>query len=188
MTLIGLIFIIFAVLSVPQLQHNPDKWELADAATVRLSPRAFGMLPHNVVQSLEARGCSIPQLSGSSAPHNVVKGEFIKKGQTDWAVLCSRNRHSSILIFAGGSSKRVTAIAESADREFLQGIDAAGNIGFSRAIDVVGKDYLVKHREEYGGPSLPPVDHQGINDAFVEKASVVHYYYRGKWLQLQGAD
>ena len=188
MKLIGTIFMMCGVLGASQVQNNPDKWELADAATVRLAPRAFPALPRNIVHSLEARGCSIPQLFGSSEPHNVVKGEFIKKGQTDWAVLCSWNNRSSILIFAGGSSKRVTAIAESADRAFLQTIDGAGNVGFSRAIDVVGKDYLVKHHEEYGGPSLPPLDHHGINDAFAEKGSVVHYYYRGKWRQLQGAD
>lgn len=176
------------ILNVAHFQNNPDKWELADAATVRLSPRAFRLLPRNVVKTLEARGCTIPQLFGSGEPHNVVKGEFIRKGQTDWAVLCSRNKRSSILIFAGGSSQRVITIAESADRTFLQTIDGAGNIGFSRAIDAVGKDYVVKHQEEYGGPSLPPIDHQGINDAFAEKGSVVHYYYRGKWLQLQGAD
>jgi hypothetical protein len=38
------------------------------------------------------------------------------------------------------------------------------------------------------GPKPPPIDHLGIDDAFLEKASVVHYYYQGKWLQLTGAD
>jgi hypothetical protein len=32
------------------------------------------------------------------------------------------------------------------------------------------------------------MNHQGIDDAFLEKASVTYYYYRGKWLQLTGAD
>ncbi|PYR66590.1 MAG: hypothetical protein DMG20_12690 [Acidobacteria bacterium] len=40
----------------------------------------------------------------------------------------------------------------------------------------------------YGGPKPPPIDHLGINDVFIEKASVVWYFYQGKWLQLQGAD
>jgi hypothetical protein len=39
---------------------------------------------------------------------------------------------------------------------------------------------------EAGKP--PRIDHKGIDDAFVGKASEVHYYYRGKWLELQGAD
>jgi hypothetical protein len=32
------------------------------------------------------------------------------------------------------------------------------------------------------------MDHQGIDDAFVGKASVALYFYRGMWLQLSGAD
>lgn len=30
--------------------------------------------------------------------------------------------------------------------------------------------------------------HIWIDDAFVKKASVIHYYYNGKWLRLAGAD
>jgi hypothetical protein len=32
------------------------------------------------------------------------------------------------------------------------------------------------------------MDHLGIDDAFVGKASVVEYFFQGKWLQLSGAD
>ena len=39
-----------------------------------------------------------------------------------------------------------------------------------------------------GGPKPPPIDHQGINDAFLEKASSVHYFHEGKWLRLTDAD
>ncbi|MEO8658007.1 MAG: hypothetical protein ABI693_06030 [Bryobacteraceae bacterium] len=39
----------------------------------------------------------------------------------------------------------------------------------------------------YGGPKPPPIDHQGIESGG-DKASVVLYHYRGKWLTLQGAD
>ena len=35
---------------------------------------------------------------------------------------------------------------------------------------------------------LPPIDQDGINDAFVEKASSVKYWQQGKWRDLQGAD
>ena len=172
----------------PKVENNHDKWRLADAATVRLSPRAFRMLPRNVLDTLQARGCTIPQVFGRSEPHNIVSGEFIRKGQTDWAVLCSRNRRSAILVFWGGSSHTVTALAESPDSAFLQTIDSDGSIGFSRGIDAVGRDYIVQHHQEFGGPNVSSIDHLGINDAFVEKGSVVHYYYRGKWLRLQGAD
>jgi hypothetical protein len=63
-----------------------------------------------------------------------------------------------------------------------------GKIGYSRAISAVGRKFIVDHYSAYGGPKPPPIDDQGINDAFVEKASIVRYYYRGNWLELTGAD
>jgi len=44
------------------------------------------------------------------------------------------------------------------------------------------------HHELYGGPKPPPLHHDGINDMFVGKASVVWYRYQGRWLQRTGAD
>jgi len=171
-------------------QHPPeaDKWKVADAATVRLAPQSFHKLPRDIIRNLQTRGCRIPQEFGNTEPHNVVSGEFMTSGQTDWAVLCSRQGKSSILVFWGGSVHNVSAIAESADSAFLQTINASGSIGFSRAIGAVGKEYIFKHYHDYGGPKPPSINHQGIDDGFVEKGSVVHYFYRGKWLELQGAD
>lgn len=57
-------------------------------------------------------------------------------------------------------------------------------MGFSRAMYKVDKKYIIDHYDSYGGPKPLPVDHEGISDAFVEKASVVLYLYRGKWLEL----
>jgi hypothetical protein len=187
-----LLLTIVAVLSstrfAVQNRLEVDQWKLADAATVRLLPQSFHQLPHSIIRSLQNRGCTIPQEFGNSEPHNVISGEFITKGQTDWAVLCSRKRRSSIFVFWGGSVRKVSAIAASPDIRFLQTIDGGGSIGFSRAIGAVGRHYILKHYHEYGGPKPPSIDHQGINDAYVEKGSVVHYYYRGKWLELHGAD
>ena len=188
MRLLLTMVVLSSTLVAVQNQREADKWELADSATVRLSPQSFHQLPRNIIRSLQNRGCTIPQEFGNSEPHNVVSGELITRGQRDWAVLCSRKRSSSILVFWGGSVREVSAIAPSPDIRFLQTIDGRGSIGFSRAIGAVGRDYILKHYHEYGGPKPPSIDHQGINDAYVEKGSVVHYYYRGKWLELQGAD
>ena len=165
-----------------------DKWAVADSATLRLAPAAFPQLPKNIVHYLQARGCTIPQTYLISEPHNVISGEFARRGQTDWAILCSRNEESSILVFWRGSAKSVAEIAEAPDRGFLQTITEGGKVGFSRLIEAVDRDYIIKHYEAYEGPKPPPIYHQGINDAYVEKASVVRYYYRGRWLELQGAD
>src|SRR6266571_7420509 len=78
-----------------------EVFERADRQIVRLSPTAFPELPTNVLVELQRRGCTIPQVP--MVAQNVIKGEFSKPGQTDWAVLCSVNRVSSILIFWNGS-------------------------------------------------------------------------------------
>ena len=57
-----------------------------------------------------------------------------------------------------------------------------------RALRVADRRYIREQHAAFGGPQPPPLDHDGINDIYVEKASVVWYWYRGKWLHLQGAD
>ena len=171
------------------LAQTPDLrrlFETADREVVRLSPTAFPELPGKLSLVLQQRRCTIPQVSMLER-HNVIKGEFAKRGQTDWAVLCSVGRVSSILIFWNGSEINPGRIAEAKDIDLLQ--SARDNkIIYSRSITPVGKAYIMEHYTAYGGPKPPPIDHQGINDAFVEKASVVLYFYQGKWLKLTGAD
>ena len=123
----------------------------------------------------------------SEGRQNVIKGEFAKRGQTDWAVLCSVGRVSSILIFWNASESNPSRIAEMKDIDRLQG-EGGDKIVYSREITPVGKADIMRHYLGYGGPQPPPIDHQGIDDAFLEKASVVNYFYRGKWLELTGAD
>ena len=65
---------------------------------VQLPPTAFPELPTNLVQELQRRGCTIPQEAYSKTkPNNVIKGEFARAGQIDWAVLCSVRGVSTIL-------------------------------------------------------------------------------------------
>jgi hypothetical protein len=154
---------------------------------VRLPPSAFPELPGNLVRELERRGCTVPQEAFTKQPHNVISGKFAKPGQTDWAVLCSVKRISTILVFWNGSERNPAEIARMEDRIFLQGI-TADRMAFSRGIAPAGPDFILRHYRAYGGPAPPPMDHQGIDDAFLEKASVTWYYYGGKWLQLTGAD
>lgn len=166
------------------LQHQFDQ---AERRIVRLQPAAFPELPRNVVRELQRRGCTIPQTAYSKKPHNVISSEFVKPGQRDWAVLCSVKGVSTILVFWNGSEKNPAEIATLEDRTFLQGI-SPDKIGYSRELNPVGKDFIMRHYDAYGGTKPPPIDHQGIDDAFVEKGSSVWYFYHGKWLKLTGAD
>ena len=168
-------------------QELTGKFREADLQVTRLGPSAFPELPVNIRRELERRGCTIPQVWEDRKPHNVIKGEFIRKGQIDWAVLCSLNRVSLILIFRNASEQNPSELAREADIEKLQGV-GGDVIGYSRAISSVGRQFILDHNRAYGGSKPPTIDHQGINDAFVGKASVVYYFHVGKWLQLTGAD
>ena len=79
-------------------------------------------------------------------------------------------------------------LARQPDRNYLQNVGPGGVIGFSRALGVADPKFIREHHEWYGGPEPPPLDHDGINDMFVGKASVVWYRHAGRWLQLTGAD
>jgi hypothetical protein len=129
----------------------------------RLPPSAFRELPRSLIRELQRLGCTIPQASGVTEPHNVIRGEFAKTGQTDWAVLCSKDRASTLLVFWNGSKRNPSRIARAED----------GDV-FTRRITAVGRTDIVERGLKPG-----PIDHQGIGDA-----SVLHYYLRGKWLQL----
>ncbi len=154
----------------------------------RLGPGDFPDLPHNLAADLHRRGCAIPQVPiVDGGPHNVIQGEFAKPGQTDWAVLCSLNGASSVLVFWNGSAANAAQIEARTDDASLQSW-TDGKMVYSRKIEPVGKTYIMDHYRAYGGEKPPPIDHQGVNDIFVGKASVVLYFYRGKWLHLSGAD
>src|SRR5437773_8891389 len=110
-----------------------------EAQITRLSPAAFPELPANLVQELQRRGCTIPQETFSKKRNNVIKGEFAKPGQTDWAVLCSVKGVSTILVFWNGSEKNPASLASREDIGYVQFI-GGDQWGYSRGIDAVGKD------------------------------------------------
>ncbi len=161
----------------------------ADASIKRLPPSAFPELPSAIRQTLEHRTCRIPQIweGWKVDRHNVIRGAFFKKRQTDWAVLCSIDGKSTVLVFPQGSSRPAAELAAADDELFVQTVNQ-GELGFSRAINATDPKRILQYYKEYGGPKPPPLNHQGINDAFVEKASVIRYFHKGKWIELSGAD
>lgn len=168
-------------------QELMEKFKEADLKVTRLPPSAFTELPTDIRRELERRGCTVPQVWEDKKPHNVINGEFTRKGQTDWAVLCSLNRVSTILIFRIASGRDPSELARESDIDSLAGVGGDA-IGYSRAISPVGREYILRQYRAYGGPKPPTIDHQGIDDAFVGKGSVVRYFHAGRWLELTGAD
>lgn len=189
----GILAALIAALSSlawPSAAQDLSRWNKADEEVVRLSPAVLSFLAAPLVAELERRGCTVPQLWAGFAngPSNVISGEFQHPGQTDWAVLCSVDRESVLLVFWGGSPERVEEVEQtwSPDRRWLQ-VVAQNEIGYSRVIRPVSEAYILNRYTWYGGPEPPRIDHQGISMDFADKFSIVLYWHRGKWLHLQGA-
>lgn len=153
----------------------------------RLPAAAFPDLPPRISEVLRSRNCTVPQPSPVGAPRNVIHGEFFVKGQRAWAVLCSTNNSSSLLVFRGDRDMNPHTIVTREDLGYLLRLENGG-VGYSREITAVNREFMIGHYRAYGGAEPPPIHHQGIDDAFLEKASITWYFHAGKWRQLQGAD
>jgi len=142
-------------------------------------------LPAEIRSVLKKQRCRIPL--GILGHTNVIKGSFAKQGQVDWAVLCSISGKSRIQVFWGGPVRCPDRLAVRSDEIYLQrGVD--GKFEFSRGLGIVGEEFILRHHRAYGGPTPHPITHDAIDDRYLGKASVVHYCYEGKWIELTGAD
>jgi hypothetical protein len=108
----------------------------------RLQPTAFPELPKNLVTELERRGCTIPQ-PFTNRRANVIRGVFLKPGQTDWAVLCSHEGSTNLLVFWNGSAKNSAQLAKNPDNP--------GRIElFIRPVE---RKFIMDHYRAYGRPN-----------------------------------
>jgi hypothetical protein len=148
------------------------------AVTYR-TPSSFSHLSAAIVDALNSEGCRIPQgiINNEVVATNVISGDFAQKGQTDWAILCSRQGRQYIRLFWGGTVRCPSRISMGSHAE-----------DFDRAIGTADGNFIVDRYKAYGGPKPPPINHLGINYQYLERASLVRYCYRGKWLELTGAD
>jgi hypothetical protein len=180
MKLRAICVVLLFVAIIPALAQLPDdlkrKFDAAEHETVRLPPASFPELPRNVIWELQRRGCTIPQVAGFNKKQNVIRGEFARAGQTDWAVLCAGAGFVELYVFWNGRERDMA----------LEGRWPLGD-PFETAIAPVGPKYILDHYRAYGGPQPPPIDHQGI-ECSSGMASSILYFYKGKWLTLQGAD
>lgn len=170
-------------------QFHRDDFQRADEATVRRSPGEFPDLPSEVRTALEQRGCTIPQpFDARGEKRSVISGRFTSAGQTDWAVLCSHERRSAILVFhRGRSDHQVDEIAEEPDSQYLQVVSGGREIGYSRQLAVV-KPRSIRQRVTRGAHGLPSIDHDGIENIFLGKGSVIWFLSNGKWMRISGDD
>ncbi|MFQ5930230.1 MAG: hypothetical protein ACE5MK_11070 [Acidobacteriota bacterium] len=181
-------FFIFVLCAAATTEADEEKWITAEQNIVRLLVEEFPSLPSDHKRFLREMGCTIPQPGDTESERtNVIVGEFAKRGQKDWAVLCSPNGISSIVVLWGGAATCPSEINSVPDRNYLQVI-GRDFLGFSREIaPMTPKAISDRYKAwRYGHP--PNVDHDSIDDIFVNKGSVTYYCTNGSWMVLGGSD
>lgn len=138
----------------------------------RLEPAVFTQVPASVRSGLERLGCTVPQSFMAKRPENVIHGSFTARGAKEWAVVCSVNRTSEIVIFKSDSAEPIARIAREADDSFVQVVSPKRS-GYSRLIAAGPRSA--------GG--LNP-----IHDAYIGKASTVWVRVGQRWKAKPGAD
>jgi TonB family protein len=162
-----------------------------------LPPSSFPELPTAFRAELERRGCMIPQSPEVREPNNVIRGEFARKHQIDWAALCAKGDEIAIVVFGGKPTACSAEVGSSsaADGDYFRG-DEEGNVTFLRSINRVGRQQIVESLRptEAGGskwvtkpPEYPALDHLGIVDGgfLGGYVSYVHYCSHGEWFKLE---
>lgn len=177
----------------PQAPPPTEAWREAERRIVRLEPAAFPDLPKAIIAVLEARGCRIPQTARATGPENVISGHFFDDPRPlDWAVLCSRNGRSAVLVIPGDvgaellppDGRTIVELNEQPDADFLQA-SANDRIGFARSLSTATATTITEYAR-HANTSPPSLLHDGIEDALAGKSSVIWYRYAGRWLELAG--
>lgn len=156
------------------------------AYRIRLLPLAsFPDLPVAVNAQLARRSCMIPQTFEAKEPENVIHGALRSAGSNDWATLCSAAGSSTLYVFFAGQYDSPISLRTQPDTAWL-GAEPGSSV-FSSAWGIA----LRRSSELRASPHLRPLaspDHDGIEDARLERSVTVHYFQNGKWILLEGGS
>lgn len=142
-------------------------------------------IPRDVMQELYNRGCKLPTKNSN----RVIRGEFFKPGQVDWAALCITKKTGALLVFPNGSRSQVEVL-ETQPRTFSVW-----------SISLFPKKFIAELQSIGRMPTVPsPADHDGIN-SFLEYGDKqprclycysalgeTRYCYEGQWAVIQTVD
>jgi hypothetical protein len=143
---------------------------------IRLLPvSSFPQLPPSVAQQLAQRGCMIPQTYEARQPENVIHGSFEKKGSSDWAALCSIEGVTTLYVFFQSKPADPILLRHQPDSEWL-GTEWSQDYGSAWGI-ATRPARLIPHADS--------LNHDAIDDAFIEKSTTVHYFEKDQWTTLE---
>jgi len=145
---------------------------------------SFPELPSEIQESLNRRGCLIPQTYEAHHPENVVHARLERAGSSDWAVLCSVKGAVSLLIFfTSGASRsfgQPVVLASAPEMQRLQPHGPDGVLGFNWGIDSATPGQV--HEAQAGLEHRQPwLDHDALADSAVDHRTVYHFYVKNEW-------
>ncbi len=154
---------------------------------IRLLPlTSFPAMPAVVSAQLNERNCMVPQTYEARAPENVVHASLERKGSDDWAVLCSVNGSTTLYVFFQSKPSAPIALRRQRDTEWL-GSEVVGAYGSAWGIARRGPSQM-RVGKGVGAVARGGFDHDGVDDAFVEKSSTTHYFEDGNWIVLDNSN
>jgi hypothetical protein len=184
----GVETIILLILLIPLWVFAVPNYEEAEKNIEMINPRNVKNLPQAFKEQLTSERCLIPKVFGSQGVTGWTKGAFARKGQRDWAVLCSNSSGESyVRIFWGDQKPCPEIFGITSNKNFLQVIHQ-DTVGFSRMIGVVSTDDLVKYLGKANAAIPQTLTQEGIADSFVGKGSSIFFCGQGKWQSVPGAD
>lgn len=149
---------------------------------IRLLPVAsFPDLPTEVATQLNRTGCMIPQTFEAQQPENVIGGAFRAPNSRDWAALCSVAGRTTLYVFFAGHYDSPEPLRSQADTLWLGAEPGSSVYGSAWGIAVRNAADMRESRQWNGSVHF---DHDGIEDARLERSTTVHYWQAGKWLAL----
>jgi hypothetical protein len=180
-----------------QTVASPDLSEHIEAGRARLSsgaevvyrirllpPASFPSLPATIASQLQQKNCLVPQTYEARRPENVIHGAFEEQGSDDWAVLCSINGATTLYVFFKSKPAEPIVLRHQRDAEWL-GSEVIGEYGSAWGISTLKPSQI---RAAKLGRGMGVIDHDGIEDAFVERSSSIHYFRNGEWATLQSGN
>jgi hypothetical protein len=154
------------------------------------TPESIQQLPTEVRQDLVKRQCLIPKYKSATENDDgaFTMSHFRSRTSFDYAVVCHipSLKIQNVLVYSRSKGVWTGEIID--EGEF----DPGPHAGYCWVtVDIATPKYIVDHAKAYAPEelkTLPPLDHNGVDVGLCEKASIVLYFSKGKWLGLQGAD
>ncbi len=185
-----------SVASMGQSERPALKWELVSSPSgtetlsadddpyrtwespqvVMKGPEQFTELPRTIRDELLRRRCRVPQELQTKRVHNLIWGEFDRRGQRDLAVICVQGRTAVALMFWAGNARRVEQLPFEANGSTLTVATAAD----------VERHAPPNAKVTSDAPHL--VEHDVIEVACCECCSSYYYRHFERWYRAAGAD